>query len=207
MTEASLDRLKTTGWLTGLILLGIAANTLGMMRHAGATEFDRHGAHPWQPRFTNEILGTYTKRAAKPKQAKRHARKAPRPQRTRHAAPQFIAGGGSGLVAEARRYLGSNPTGRSSLWCADFMNLVLERVGHKGTGSRLARSFASYGTRVSGPQVGAIAVMTRGRGGGHVGVVTGIDGQGNPIIISGNHNRRVAEATYSRARIYAYVVP
>ncbi len=116
-------------------------------------------------------------------------------------------GGGSGIIAEARRYLGGNPTGRSSLWCADFMNLVLQRTGHRGTGTRMARDFASYGTRIGGPQVGAIAVMSRGKRGGHVGVVSGIDSNGNPIIISGNHGRRVAEATYSRGRIYAYVMP
>ena len=111
------------------------------------------------------------------------------------------------VVAEARRYIGTNPTGRSSLWCANFMNMVLERSGHRGSGSNLARSFASYGTRISGPQVGAIAVMSRGKRGGHVGVVSGIDANGNPIIISGNHGRRVAEFTYSRGRIYAYVMP
>jgi uncharacterized protein (TIGR02594 family) len=70
----------------------------------------------------------------------------------------------------------------------------------------MASSFARYGNRVSGPQVGAIAVMSR-RGGGHVGVVSGIDAKGNPIIISGNHGHRVAEATYSRGRVYAYVMP
>jgi uncharacterized protein (TIGR02594 family) len=115
--------------------------------------------------------------------------------------------GGTGLVAEARRYLGTNPTNRGSLWCATFMNMVLERTGYRGTGSNLARSFANYGRRLAGPQVGAIAVMSRGRNGGHVGVVSGIDPKGNPIIVSGNHNRRVAEATYPRGRIYAYVVP
>jgi len=114
--------------------------------------------------------------------------------------------GGSGIVGEARRYLGTNPTGRASLWCANFMNLVLERSGYQSSGSNLARSFASYGHRVGGPQVGAIAVMGR-RGGGHVGVVSGIDPNGNPIVISGNHNRTVAEAVYPRGRIYAYVVP
>ncbi|MBS4002508.1 MAG: TIGR02594 family protein [Afipia sp.] len=116
--------------------------------------------------------------------------------------------GGSNIVAEARRYIGSgNPTGRSSLWCARFMNMVLERSGHKGTGSDMARSFAGYGQRISGPQVGAIAVMSRGRRGGHVGIVSGIDPKGNPIVISGNHGHRVAEATYSRGRVYAYVMP
>ncbi|OPY99622.1 amidase [Bradyrhizobium sacchari] len=115
--------------------------------------------------------------------------------------------GGSGLVSEARRYLGGNPTGRGSLWCARFMNMVLEHTGHHGTGSDMASSFARYGTRVSGPQVGAIAVMSRGRRGGHVGIITGIDAQGNPIMISGNNGNRVREAPVSRGRIYAYVMP
>ena len=114
--------------------------------------------------------------------------------------------GSSNVVAEARRYIGGNPTGRGSLWCARFMNLVLQRSGYRGTGSDMARSFANYGQRVSGPQVGAIAVMGR-RGGGHVGVVTGIDASGNPIVVSGNNGNRVREAPISRGRIYAYVMP
>ena len=117
------------------------------------------------------------------------------------------SGSGSSVVAEARRYIGGNPTGRKSLWCARFMNMVLQRSGHRTTGSDMARSFASYGQRVSGPQVGAIAVMSRGRGGGHVGIVSGVDAKGNPIVVSGNHGRRVAESVYSRSRIYAYVMP
>ena len=123
--------------------------------------------------------------------------------------PQTGFSGGFGMsnvVAEARRYIGGNPTGRSRLWCARFMNMVLKRSGHQGTGSDMASSFAHYGRRVSGPQVGAIAVMGR-RGGGHVGVVSGIDKRGNPIIVSGNHSHRVAESVYPRGRIYAYVMP
>jgi uncharacterized protein (TIGR02594 family) len=127
------------------------------------------------------------------------------------AAPSGMAtsggfGSSSSVVAEARRYIGGNPTGRGSLWCARFMNLVLQHTGYRGTGSDMASSFASYGQRVSGPQVGAIAVMGR-RGGGHVGVVSGIDAMGNPIVVSGNNGNRVREAPISRGRIYAYVMP
>ncbi|WP_414710155.1 TIGR02594 family protein [Pseudorhodoplanes sp.] len=141
----------------------------------------------------------------------RHARGAA-PQASRvaavsHASTAPATGFGSSLIATARSYLGTNPTGMSALWCARFMNMVLEKTGRRGTGSNMARSFADYGRRISGPQVGAIAVMSRGRGGGHVGIVSGIDKAGNPIIISGNHNRKVAEAVYSRGRIYAYVMP
>jgi len=116
------------------------------------------------------------------------------------------------LVSEARKYLGTNPTGRGSLWCGAFMDLVLKRTGHAG-GGNLASSYARYGTRVDGPQVGAIAVMGR-NGGGHVGVVSGIDPNGNPIIVSGNTWNRstggrhtVAESVYPRSRIHAYVMP
>jgi uncharacterized protein (TIGR02594 family) len=111
------------------------------------------------------------------------------------------------LVREARKYIGTNPTARTRLWCATFMNLVLAKAGYAGTNSDAAKSFASYGHRISDPQVGAIAVLSRGPNGGHVGVVSGIDRQGNPIIISGNHGHRVGEATYPRARVIAYVMP
>jgi uncharacterized protein (TIGR02594 family) len=114
--------------------------------------------------------------------------------------------GSSDVVSEARRYLGGNPTSRSSLWCARFLNMVLQHTGHRGTGSDMASSFASYGHRVAGPEIGAIAVMSR-HGGGHVGVVSGIDANGNPILISGNNRNRVREAPTSRGRIYAYVMP
>jgi uncharacterized protein (TIGR02594 family) len=130
-----------------------------------------------------------------------------RRQTQESAAPvaSFGGFGGGSLVADARRYLGTNPTGRRSLWCGAFMDKVLREAGHRG-GGNLAKGYLNYGTRVSGPQVGAIAVMGR-RGGGHVGVVSGVDANGNPIVISGNHNNTVAESVYPRSRILAYVMP
>ena len=135
------------------------------------------------------------------------SRRAARQPRQNTATNAMAFGGGGGLVSQARSYLGSNPTGKSSLWCARFLNMVLERTGRRGTGSDMASSFASFGSRVSGPQVGAIAVMSRGKRGGHVGIVSGIDSSGNPIIISGNHGGKVGEGAYPRGRIYAYVMP
>ena len=136
-----------------------------------------------------------------------HGRRAEKTESTQSPRmPRLFAS--SDPVSEARRWIGSNPTDRNTLWCARFMNFVLERSGFTGTGSDAASSFASYGRRVSGPQVGAIAVMTRGKNGGHVGIVSGIDEHGNPIVISGNnYGRKVGESVYSRSRIYAYVMP
>ncbi len=114
--------------------------------------------------------------------------------------------GSSSLVHTARRYIGGNPTGWSSLWCGKFMDLILRKTGHRG-GGNLALAYAHYGRRVSSPVVGSIAVLRRGRGGGHVGVVSGVDRNGNPIVISGNHGHRVAESMYQRSRVVAFVMP
>src|SRR6185312_15910930 len=46
--------------------------------------------------------------------------------------------GSDPLISEARRYIGTNPTGRSSLWCGAFLDMVLKHTGHKG-GGNLAR--------------------------------------------------------------------
>ena len=152
---------------------------------------------------------------AKPKQAAQRPVAAPAP-RARSAPVEQVslsanmakpALGWPALVVEARKYMGTNPTARSRLWCATFMNMVLAKVGYAGTNSDAAKSFAYYGRRISEPRVGAIAVLTRGKNGGHVGVVSGIDSSGNPIIISGNHNKRVGEAIYARSRVIAYVMP
>jgi uncharacterized protein (TIGR02594 family) len=112
---------------------------------------------------------------------------------------------GNDLIAEARKYLGRNPTGWSSEWCGRFLDMVLKKTGRRG-GGNLARGYLKYGKRLLGPRIGAIAVFSR-RGGGHVGIVTGVDSNGNPIVISGNHNDRVAIAAYPASRVLGYVDP
>ena len=95
----------------------------------------------------------------------------------------------------------------SSQWCADFMNFVFEQYGSHGTKSRAARSYLSYGELLDSPRVGAIAIFARGARSGHVGIVRGTDGEGNPIIVSGNYAHAVREATYPKARVLGYVLP
>lgn len=116
-----------------------------------------------------------------------------------------LFGGLSSPVRVAERYLGGNPTGRASLWCADFMNLVERQVGRVGTGSRLAFSYLHYGHGVSDPRPGDIVVLGR-HGGGHVGYLVTMTAQG-PEVISGNHGHRVAIGVYPRSRVVAYRRP
>jgi len=109
----------------------------------------------------------------------------------------------AGLVAQARAYIGRTGPSLglpSRLWCSDFANLITGG----GTGSRLAKSWLSK-PRIA-PQIGAIVVTGR-RGGGHVGIVSGFTPAGDPIVISGNHGRRVGEGIYASSRILAYVSP
>ena len=113
--------------------------------------------------------------------------------------------GGSNAISIARGYLGGNPTGRKRLWCAYFMNLVEKKAGRAGTGSGMARSYASYGRRVSDPRPGDIAVMRR-KGGGHVGYVLSVSGS-KVTLISGNYGKKVGIGSYPRSRVVAFVRP
>jgi uncharacterized protein (TIGR02594 family) len=113
---------------------------------------------------------------------------------------------GSGdLVSRARQYLGTNPTGWRSLWCGRFMAMISPNGAAQIRNPNMARDWATL-PRVS-PQIGAIAVLSRGRSGGHVGVVTGFDSNGNPTIVSGNHGGKVGEGEYPKGRVIAYVMP
>ena len=115
----------------------------------------------------------------------------------------FQGSTGGDVVSAARSEIGKGAVyGRRSLWCARFMNYVLERTGHRGTGSDMAKSFATLPR--TDLHVGAIAVMSR-RGGGHVGVVSGVTAAGDPVVISGNHGGRVRESVYRKSRVVAFV--
>lgn len=105
------------------------------------------------------------------------------------------------LVEKARAYIGQTASQigvRRTLWCSAFLRAITHASGVDDRAkSWLARPH-------TGPHIGAIAVLSRGRG-GHVGVVSGFDANGNPIIISGNHGHRVGEGVYPKGRVLAYV--
>lgn len=104
----------------------------------------------------------------------------------------------------ARRYLGGNPTGHRSLWCARFVGHVERKAGRKGTGSALARSYLGYGRKVSlaSARPGDIVVLSRGRRGGHVGFLVSRSGS-RVTLISGNacSPRRVCQSSYPVSRV------
>jgi uncharacterized protein (TIGR02594 family) len=197
-----------------ICLLSLSVPALGLPKQKGAEKHAQLSRNAKVPQTNAKNSKTtkskITQRVLKVQAKARHAREAraarlvSMPIAETPKRPMF---GWPTLVSEARKYMGTNPTSRSRLWCATFMNMVLAKAGYSGTNSDAAKSFAQYGHRINEPQVGAIAVLTRGKNGGHVGVVSGVDNHGNPIIISGNHGKRVGEAIYPRSRVIAYVMP
>ena len=112
----------------------------------------------------------------------------------------FVHFGGD-LVSRARNYVGAT-AGQLGLprrlWCADFMNMVT-----RSGSDRKAKSYLNRGTPAPYGCTNCIAITSR-KGGGHVGVVSGYDNSGNPILVSGNHDHRVAESVYHKRRVIAY---
>lgn len=114
------------------------------------------------------------------------------------------SGWGTQLVSKARQYLDMNARQiglhRYTLWCSAFMRHI---AGSPPGVNDWAVSWLSQ--RRTTARVGAIVVVRSARM--HVGVVSGFDDAGNPIIISGNHDNRVAEVAYPRRSVVAWVEP
>jgi uncharacterized protein (TIGR02594 family) len=144
--------------------------------------------------------------------AQRATAAAAQPDKRLRASLGPVSGGGTPWINEARRYVGM--TGQQlgvkhrGLWCGEFMGRVARATGMKTPANpNMAPDWRSAGQRIAGPKVGAIALISRGRGIGHVGIVTGVNENGDPIIISGNHKNRVVETAYPRGRVAGYVWP
>lgn len=69
----------------------------------------------------------------------------------------------------------------------------------------VARNWAREGHRAERGCVGCVVVLSRGKRGGHVGVVKRYDANGNPVVYSyANGRLGWTTATYSRRRVLAY---
>jgi uncharacterized protein (TIGR02594 family) len=127
---------------------------------------------------------------------------------------------GTAWVNEARKYIGMTgaqlAVKHRGVWCGEFMGRVARAVGMPAPKhDALAANWGEVGQRISAPRPGAVALVggcwkrngVKRCGVSHVGIVTGVQADGDPIIISGNHANRVVETAYARGRITAYVWP
>lgn len=89
-------------------------------------------------------------------------------------------------------------------WCAAFLGACLARSGHRSTRSLMARSYASFGSSLREPRLGAIAVLSRTADPalGHVAFVVGAT-ETDLLLLGGNQSDAVSVAAYPRARLVA----
>lgn len=104
-----------------------------------------------------------------------------------------------GIIAKPARYI----AGR--LICAINVNSALAERGIAGTGSARAKSFLHWG-RSSLPVPGAVAVSSRGRRGGHVAIVSRVEGGRVYVWNPSPRGRGWQEQAY-RHRAIDYRVP
>ncbi len=101
-------------------------------------------------------------------------------------------------------------------WCSSFVNYCAQMcgMGLRGTQSARARSWLEWGSSLSYPALGCIAVLKRGGpdqpgkdvldAAGHVGFFAGFDRQGKPRILAGNQSNRVNTKPFPVERILDY---
>ena len=92
-------------------------------------------------------------------------------------------------------------------WCAAYVGGCLEAVGIVSSRFESARSYLQWGKPIAPPVVGAVAVLGRAGGGGHVGFVVGQDAQGRVILLGGNQGNAVNEAAFDSSRVIGYRWP
>ncbi len=108
------------------------------------------------------------------------------------------------IVAYYRDVGHPNITDDAVAWCAAYLGAALERAGIVSTRSLLARSYTDFGTALSEPAYGAIAVFPRGDdpGQGHVGFVAGWTDT-HLYLLSGNQGDAVTVSGFPRDRLVA----
>lgn len=88
-------------------------------------------------------------------------------------------------------------------WCGAFVAYCLAKSGMTYPGSYAsAKAWASWGTAIARPMVGAVAVFQR-KGGGHVGFVVGVRESGNLVILGGNQDDGVSQADFPKSDLVA----
>lgn len=108
----------------------------------------------------------------------------------------------SSVLSEAARFIGQgNVTGSHRAWCADFANFVLERTGHKASGSGAVSSMLHVGQRVATPAKGDLVVMRS-----HVTIFAGYGGRGF-YGLGGNQHHQVRMSNFPLSSVVAFVRP
>ena len=92
-------------------------------------------------------------------------------------------------------------------WCAAFVGAMLQRSGIEPSGALAARSYLSWGKKLSAPRQGCLVVLKRGKD--WQGHVTFFDREENGLLIclGGNQSDKVCFAAYRKSLVLGYRWP
>lgn len=93
-------------------------------------------------------------------------------------------------------------------WCSAFLCWCMEKAGMESPRSPVARAWLQWGSPLSIPQKGCIAVFKRGTKSwqGHAGFFVA-DNKDEIYVLSGNQDNRVSIAPYKRSDFLGYRMP
>lgn len=91
-------------------------------------------------------------------------------------------------------------------WCSAFVNWCVERAGHVGTDSAVARSWLDWGKPPRTPSPGCVVVLRRLGDRGHVGLFVSASASAVRLL-GGNQGDRVSEREYPLTDLLGYRVP
>lgn len=93
-------------------------------------------------------------------------------------------------------------------WCSAFVNWCLQKSGGKGTRNAMARSFLSWGKKLSTPEKGCIAVLWRGSpdsDSGHVAFFVGYSEDKHMVkLLGGNQADSVCIKEYAADKVLGF---
>jgi uncharacterized protein (TIGR02594 family) len=102
---------------------------------------------------------------------------------------------------------GKDEAGDDVPWCSSFVNFCITEAGLRGTSSRLARSWATWGVDAGALVPGCVVVLKRGDPPkGHVGFFVGMDGR-RVRLLGGNQGDKVSIASFDADRVVARRLP
>ena len=91
-------------------------------------------------------------------------------------------------------------------WCSAFVNWCVERAGFEGTDSAWARSWLTWGKKLTTPRRGCIAVFQRDVDKGHVAFFVGETAK-EIRVLGGNQSDAVNESAYLKTALLGYRLP
>jgi len=109
-------------------------------------------------------------------------------------------------IKEYHKAVGLNWAGDDISWCASFVAFCIKNCGLPLPESpQAARSWLKWGTAITIPAFGCVAVFKRGNNPaeGHIGFFLGFEGN-DIILLSGNYGNKVAVGKSPKKDILGY---